>query len=215
MTDTGAGTEETVGDGEPEDGHGDTERLRTVCWRGRGIAFAALDPDDAELIHAWRSDPVIAHEVGTWPRSLSAVRERVESDLENGDRDDFVVLLPDGTPLGHIALTGQDIVDGSAAIALMLDPAHRGQGYGTAAVDALVDLAFGELPLHRVEAETHTTNTAALGVLAKAGFAQEGVRRSACMHRGRRHDLGLHALLREEWEALTRARSWDLPVTAG
>ncbi|MGW1160591.1 GNAT family N-acetyltransferase [Streptomyces sp. NPDC002519] len=195
-----------------EESEGDAGSPREICWRGRGVALAPLDVDDAELVHAWRTDPVAAHEVGMWPRSLSAVRERIERDRDEHDRDDFLVLLPDGTPIGHIALTDQDMVDGTAEIMLMLDPDHRGQGYGADAVDALVDLAFGELPMHRVQAVTHTTNTAALGVLARAGFVQEGVRRSACLHRGRRYDVAVLALLRDEWQALTRPRSWDVPV---
>ncbi|WP_327241349.1 GNAT family N-acetyltransferase [Streptomyces sp. NBC_01320] len=196
---------------EPEDGDGGS--AREVCWRGRGVVFASLDVDDAELVHVWRADPVAAHEVGMWPRSLSAVRERIERDRDEHDRDDFLVLLPDGTPIGHIALTDQDMVDGTAEIMLMLDPDHRGRGYGVDAVDALVDLAFGELPMQRVQAVTHTTNTAALGVLDRAGFVQEGVRRSACLHRGRRYDVAVLALLRDEWQALIRPRSWDVPVT--
>ncbi|MFD3873982.1 GNAT family N-acetyltransferase [Streptomyces sp. NPDC058623] len=176
------------------------------------MALAPLDIDDAELVHVWRADPVAAHEVGMWPRSLSAVRERIERDRDEHDRDDFLVLLPDGRPIGHIALTNQDLVDGTAEIMLMLDPDHRGQGHGADAVDALVDLAFGELPMHRVQAVTHTTNAAALGVLARAGFVREGVRRSACLHRGRRYDVSVLALLRDEWQALARPRSWDLPV---
>ncbi|MEU2119422.1 GNAT family protein [Streptomyces sp. NPDC016459] len=154
-----------------------------------------------------------AHEIGMWPRSLSAVRDRIERDRDDHDRDDFLVLLPDGTPIGHTALIDQDLVDGTAEIMLMLDPDHRGRGYGPDAVDALVDLAFGELPMHRVQAVTHTTNTAALGVLARAGFVQEGVRRSSCMHRGRRYDVAVLALLRDEWLALPRPRSWEVPVT--
>lgn len=186
--------------------------LREVCWRGRRVALTPLDVDDAELVHGWRADPAAAHEIGMWPRTLSAVRERIERDRDEHDRDDFLVLLPDGTPIGHIALTDQDLVDGTADIMLMLDADHRGQGYGVDAVDALVDLAFGELPMHRVQAVTHTTNSAALGVLARAGFVQEGVRRSACLHRGRRYDVAVLALLRDEWQALTRPRSWDLPA---
>ncbi|WP_406376365.1 GNAT family N-acetyltransferase [Streptomyces sp. NBC_00647] len=192
---------------------GETESPREVCWRGKGVAFAPLDVDDAELIQVWRSDPVAAHEIGMWPRSLSAVRERIEHDRDEHDRDDFLVLLPDGTPIGHIALTDQDMVDGTAEIMLMLDSDHRGKGHGTDAVDALVDLAFGELPMHRVQAVTHTTNTGALGVLARAGFVQEGVRRSACLHRGHRYDVAVLALLRDEWQALNRPRSWDVLIT--
>ncbi|MEU2108622.1 GNAT family protein [Streptomyces sp. NPDC019507] len=195
---------------ETEGAHADIRRV--TCWRGRAVALAPLDVDDAELVHAWRADPVAAHEVCVWPRTLSAVRERIERDRDEHDRDDFLVLLPDGTPIGHIALTDQDMVDGTAEIMLVLDPDHRGQGHGADAVDALVDLAFGELPMHRVQAVTHTTNTAALGVLARSGFVQEGVRRSTCLHRGRRYDVAVLALLREEWQALTRPRSWDIPA---
>ncbi|SCF67131.1 Protein N-acetyltransferase, RimJ/RimL family [Streptomyces sp. Ncost-T10-10d] len=161
-------------------------------------------------MHSWRSDPVAAHEVGFWPRSLSALRERVERDRDDQDRDDFLVLLSDGTPIGHIALVDQDIADGTAEVHLLLDSRYRGQGYGTDALDALVDLAFGELPMHRIQAVTHTANTAALTVLAKAGFVQEGVRRSACLHRGRRYDVAVLSLLRDEWEALARPKSWDI-----
>ncbi|QXE39218.1 GNAT family N-acetyltransferase [Streptomyces sp. GMY02] len=187
-----------------------TEAGREACWRGEGVRLAPLDVDDAELMHRWRSDPVAAHEIGIWPRPLSGLRERIARYVDNQDRDDFVVLLPDGTPVGHIALADQDIVDGTADIHLMLAPEYRGKGHGADALDALVDLAFGELPMHRLQAITHSDNTAALATLAKSGFLQEGVRRSACLHRGRRHDLAVLSLLRPEWEALTRPRSWDL-----
>ncbi|MEU2119423.1 hypothetical protein ABZ567_28095 [Streptomyces sp. NPDC016459] len=33
-------------------GAGDTGPGREVCWRGRTVAFASLDVDDAELVHA-------------------------------------------------------------------------------------------------------------------------------------------------------------------
>ncbi|WP_327074357.1 GNAT family N-acetyltransferase [Kitasatospora purpeofusca] len=183
---------------------------REVCWRGRDIGFAVVDVDDAELLQRWRSDPVAVHQIGYWPRALSALRDRLERQRNDNERDDFLVLLPDGTPIGHISLFDQDLADGTAEISLLLDERHQGGGHGPAALDALVDLAFGELPLHRLQAVTHTGNAPALAVLAGAGFVQEGVRRSACLHRGTRYDAAVLSLLRPEWEALTRPRSWDL-----
>jgi RimJ/RimL family protein N-acetyltransferase len=191
------------------DGERDEEPERRLAWRAESVGLAAVDVDDAELLHGWRSDPVAAHEFGLWPSSLTALRERVERDADDDCRDDYLVLLPDGTPIGHIALTGQDMVDGTAEVELMLDPRHRGHGHGTAALDALVDLAFGELPLYRLVAQTHTDNAPALAVLAGSGFVREGVSRAACLHRGRRHDIAVLSLLRPEWEALTRPRAWD------
>ncbi|MEV7813901.1 GNAT family protein [Streptomyces flaveolus] len=187
----------------------DAEAERELSWRAKSLGLAALDIDDAELMHRWRSDPVAAHQIGIWPRSLTAVRERIERDIEDDDRDDFLVLLPGGTPVGYVALTSQNVVDGTAEIELMLAAQHRGHGHGTAALDAVVDLAFGELPMYRLTARTHTDNAPARGVLAKSGFTQEGISRAACLHRGRRHDLAVFSLLRPEWEELSRPRAWD------
>ncbi|KMS92054.1 MULTISPECIES: GNAT family N-acetyltransferase [Streptomyces] len=187
----------------------DAEAERELSWRAKSLGLAALDIDDAELMHRWRSDPVAAHQIGIWPRSLTAVRERIERDIEDDDRDDFLVLLPGGTPVGYVALTSQNVVDGTAEIELMLAAQHRGHGHGTAALDAVVDLAFGELPMYRLTARTHTDNAPARAVLAKSGFTQEGISRAACLHRGRRHDLAVFSLLRPEWEELSRPRAWD------
>ncbi|MFJ2706267.1 GNAT family N-acetyltransferase [Streptomyces sp. NPDC087428] len=187
----------------------DAAAERELSWRAKSVGLAAVDVDDAELLHAWRSDPVSAHEIGIWPRSLTAMRERIERDSDDDDRDDFLVLLPDSTPVGHTALTGQNIVNGTAEVELMLAAQHRGHGHGTDALDALVDLAFGELPFYRLTAETHTGNAPALAVLAGSGFVREGTSRAACLHRGRRHDLAVFSLLRPEWEALNRPRAWD------
>ncbi|MGW6489656.1 GNAT family N-acetyltransferase [Streptomyces sp. NPDC055056] len=193
---------ETVGD----EHH--TEAGREPSWRAQAVGLVAVHVDDAELLHGWRSDPVSAYHFGIWPLSLSATRERIEHDRDD-DRDDFLVLLPDSTPIGHIALTCQNIVNGTAQVELMLAGEHRGHGHGTAAIDALVDLAFGELPLYRLTAETHTDNAPAFAVLTKTGFVHEGISRAACLHRRRRHDLAVHSLLRPEWEELDRPRAWD------
>ncbi|MGC5341658.1 GNAT family N-acetyltransferase [Streptomyces sp. DT24] len=202
-------TENTARHPQAADPSDERDRERPSFWRGREISFTPLETDDAELIQEWRFDPVSAHEIGIWPASLHELRERIERYIDDGERDDFLVLLPDGTPVGHVALLQQDLVDGTAETSLMLAPEHRARGYGADALDALADLAFGELPLHRLEAVTHGDNAAALATLARAGFVREGVRRSACLHRGRRHDSVMLSLLRAEWEALPRPRSWE------
>ncbi|MFE4453701.1 GNAT family N-acetyltransferase [Streptomyces sp. NPDC056796] len=191
------------------DGTDDEAADRHVAWRAGSVGLAAVDVEDAGLLLSWRSDPVAAYETGVWPRSLTAMRERVERDAEDDARDDFLVLLPDRTPVGHIALSAQDIVDGTARVELTLAPEHRGRGLGSDALDALVDLAFGELPLYRLTAETHTGNAPARAVLTRSGFVHEGVSRSACLHRGRRLDLAVFSLLRPEWEGMSRPRAWD------
>ncbi|MFF3595927.1 GNAT family N-acetyltransferase [Kitasatospora indigofera] len=193
-------------------GSEDAPSDRPAAVRGRSVLLTPLDVDDAELLQQWRADPVAAHALGSWPRPLTALRERIERDIGNNDRDDFLILLSDGTPVGHTAVFNQDFADATAELELLLAPGHRGRGLALDALNALTDLVFGELPLYRLQADTHAGNEPALATLAAAGFTREGVRRSVCLHRGRRHDVALLSLLRPEWEAQSRPKAWELPT---
>lgn len=51
---------------------------------------------------------------------------------------------------------------------------HNGRGYATAAVVLVVDHAFRELGLHRVQANVMPKNPRSARVLEKAGFRKEG-----------------------------------------
>ena len=53
-------------------------------------------------------------------------------------------------------------------------PEFRGSGMMGEALRATVELAFGELGLHRLEANVQPANTASLALLRRAGFRKEG-----------------------------------------
>lgn len=84
-----------------------------------------------------------------------------------------------------------------------------GKGLGTDAVNALVDFGFGELRLERVWLSTDAENARAQRAYAKAGFVVEARRRHAWVENGRMLDEIRMSLLRDEWLALPRKRSWD------
>ena len=94
-----------------------------------------------------------------------------------------------------------DVDDGSPLFDLRIGSAHRGQGFGTAAVTWLSDYLFAEFPvLHRIEATTRGDNAAMIAVLEGCGYRHEGRLREAWKSRdGSRHDTMLYALLRREW----------------
>lgn len=62
----------------------------------------------------------------------------------------------------------------SASIAYAVDQQHTGRGVATDAVRQLIDRAFGQLALHRLQAEVLPTNAASRAVLEAAGFAWYG-----------------------------------------
>ena len=85
---------------------------------------------------------------------------------------------------------------------------------GSDAVNALADFAFGQLRLERLWLDTDDQNERAQAVYAKAGFVVEGRLRRAFYQDGRWSDDIRMAMLRSEWEALPRKRSWDLAAEA-
>jgi [ribosomal protein S5]-alanine N-acetyltransferase len=62
----------------------------------------------------------------------------------------------------------------------------------------VLDWAFGELALERMELTALPENTAVPGLAAKFGYVFEGTMRSRNFERGRRVDLLLWGLLRDE-----------------
>jgi len=89
----------------------------------------------------------------------------------------------------------------SGAIALSIgQPEDRGRGYGWQMLRMLLRYAFDELNLHRVGAQTFEYNAGALRFLERAGFVVEVRRRQAIHRDGRRWDLLMLGLLREEWK---------------
>lgn len=58
-----------------------------------------------------------------------------------------------------------------------MDEGHTGRGLASTALTEIVDFAFGELELHRLEAGTLVDNVASQRVLLKNGFERFGLAR--------------------------------------
>lgn len=86
-------------------------------------------------------------------------------------------------------------------IGIWLRAEARGNGAGTQAQRAIVDLFFRHTAVNRVEAGTDVENVAEQRALEKAGFRREGTTRGAQWRDGAYHDCHLYSILRSEWEA--------------
>ncbi|MEV5972268.1 GNAT family N-acetyltransferase [Streptomyces sp. NPDC051921] len=99
--------------------------------------------------------------------------------------------------LGRIALRGLDFDDGVADVAYWVLPAARGAGVASRALSALSGWALEEIGFHRLELDHSTRNQASCGVAVKSGYLLEGTKRSAALHDDGRHDMHLHARIRD------------------
>ncbi|MEJ6003444.1 GNAT family N-acetyltransferase [Paucibacter soli] len=82
------------------------------------------------------------------------------------------------------------------------DPALRGQGYGSAAAQALVDYLFLNFEqVHRVCCNTAPGNLGSRRIAEKAGMQFEGLLRGVVFIRGEYADGAQYAILRPDWQA--------------
>jgi RimJ/RimL family protein N-acetyltransferase len=186
--------------------------------RGRRVYLRPIEPSDAALVQRWYEDARVADLMGDLPISL-ANRERRYADAVTTDGDDVfrfaICLLADDEMVGRVDLFDIDKVNGSCMLGITIgDPARWGQGLGSDALNALVDFAFGQLRMERVQLDTERANHRAQTAYRKAGFVEEGVFRHAWWQDGRWKDDVRMALLRHDWLALERPRSWDLVAAA-
>jgi RimJ/RimL family protein N-acetyltransferase len=152
-------------------------------------AFLAAYQDDE--IRRWHTRrPVTEADVREW---FDAYRRDWES--ERGGH--WAVAREDGEVLGRIALRGFDFDDGIAGAAYWVLPAARGAGVATHALTALTVWAMEEVGFHRLHLDHSTHNHASCRVAEKSGYLLEGTKRSAAVHDDGRHDMHLHARIRQ------------------
>ena len=86
-----------------------------------------------------------------------------------------------------------------AEIGYVLGSRGWGQGYMHEALSALLDYAFAELDLNRVEADTDPRNERSTRVLERLKFSKEGHFRERCIVDNEISDAAMYGLLRREW----------------
>lgn len=174
----------------------ETERLiLRVCTVG-----------DAEDIYAYASLPEVSYPAGFPP--VQTLEDEIYY-LEH--------LLPernqkDNLPAGYgIVAKGTDKVIGSVdfnhrheddvlEIGYTLHPDYWGHGYVPEAARALIDLAFKELGIHKIELVCYSYNLQSQRVAEKLGFTLEARIRDRKDAQSKRCDRLIYGLLKSEWE---------------
>jgi ribosomal-protein-alanine N-acetyltransferase len=145
---------------------------------------------------------------GGWEERLDAglQRHRIEKSLDDRAAGrawpGVVVDAASGAVVGRVAL--HDIVRGNRQCCFLsywLAAAATGAGHATRAVGQILDTAYGELALHRVDAFVRPANTASLRVLERCGFDRIGVARR-------------HTFVADDWQdevLLQHLAPWDAP----
>ncbi|RJS58169.1 RimJ/RimL family protein N-acetyltransferase [Bacillus subtilis] len=131
-------------------------------------------------------------------KRIAEYQERMKKDTEYHFG---IFTASDDTLIGTVSLF--QIIRGAlqtAFIGYFLDKAHNGKGLMTEAVRLIVDYAFHELKLHRIEAGVMPRNLGSMRVLEKAGFHKEGIARKNVKINGVWEDHQVLAILNPDDE---------------
>ena len=174
-------------------------------------------PEDAALLHLWRSEKSVRRYQPLAPLSTSQLRAELAArradDLwrNRGDRFDWIVLVH-RQPAGWITLVVHSWEHGLAECGYSLSTAFQGRGLMQRALARLINDLFARTRLHRLEARTALANVASQKVLEKLGFRREGTLRGYFQLEGEWVDNYLFAIVKEDW-LLQRSRRSEEDVS--
>ena len=112
-------------------------------------------------------------------------------------------LLENNILMGGCRVHFEDVKNRMVSIGMALHNEYWGQGYGTEVGALVLQLAFEQLAVHRIEALIEPSNARSLALVKKAGFTKEGLLRERILDE---HwiDTEVWSLLEHEWRAQTR-----------
>ncbi|MFC4012168.1 GNAT family N-acetyltransferase [Nonomuraea purpurea] len=181
----------------------------------------SLGDDGAELrpLEPWRAEELLTHMnrgrefigrhivVPDLVTDLESSRAFLQSyaDKTASDTGRIYGIWSDGELVGSVLFRTMDLSHGVAEVGCWLESSAVGKGLVSRAARVIIDWAFEERGIHRVEWVAKTENTASIAVARRLGMSRDGVLRESYLYRGKRHDLEVWSVLAPEWRAARQA----------
>jgi len=186
----------------------DSNRLPTLL--APRVALRWLEEEDVDALYRIFSNPEVMRYWSSAPMvdRDEARRLVVEIQGQFQRRTGFrwaIARREDDLAIGTCSLFHLDPNNRRAEVGYALGREHWGKGYMGEALGALLGFAFGELGLHRLEADVDPRNKASIKSLERLGFRQEGHLRERWLVNGEVQDALFFGLLRREWPGAPKA----------
>ncbi|MDH0748715.1 UDP-4-amino-4,6-dideoxy-N-acetyl-beta-L-altrosamine N-acetyltransferase [Pseudomonas sp. GD03842] len=121
--------------------------------------------------------------------------------LKDNPRQAVFVAIHEGVLAGVVSLNAINTTHKTADWAFYLDAQLRGKGLGSLVEFWLLDHAFNDVGLEKLNCEVLEMNTAVIKMHQKFGFQLEGVRRNNIIKEGHRVNVVLLGITKAEWLA--------------
>jgi len=160
------------------------------------------EAEDGILLSDWTRDSEYARLSREEPARFS-YPETQKKWLEQARQIDYVFMiatLSENIKIGFIYIDRINYTAGHAWMGIGIgERAYWGKGYGTDAIELILDYSFFKLNLHRISLDVYEYNPRAIHTYEKLGFKFEGRKRQALSRDGHRWDVIYMGMLIEEW----------------
>lgn len=170
------------------------------------IELRQFTPDDVDIVFAAVSrDAEHLMEFMHWmvpDYSREMSRDFLNSSIENRDKRESLGygILKSGMLVGSIGFVAFDWRSKSTEIGYWIDSREEGKGIVSRATKRLIDYAFSELDINRIEIRCAVENLRSAAIPERLGFKKEGCLRQSQFRNGKLHDFLVFGLLQSEWQ---------------
>lgn len=172
---------------------------------GEKVYLRYLESEDTDDF--FTTDPEVRRLTGTQrPFSRRHIADYIERIAQDPSRVQFGIFLQETDQLiGDVAIMDMDNpMNRCGSFRIAINTPWTGRGYGSEAMNLMLDYGFGMLNLHRIQLDVYTINERAIHVYEKAGFKKEGVLRQAWRFDHGYYDIVIMSMLEHEYRALRR-----------
>ena len=158
-----------------------------------------LEEEDVKIINFWRNDTRVIDNLAAPFRYINVDVDENWFSAYMKQRNNTVrcSILDDDILIGLVSLTNVDNINQTAQLHIMIgETNYWGKGAGTFAVREMVNHAFNNLNLQRIELEVLESNDKAIGLYKKCGFLVEGKKERCIFKKGTFQNMLIMAKLR-------------------
>jgi RimJ/RimL family protein N-acetyltransferase len=181
-----------------------TQVNATGFLTGERVYLRPLTQEDVSYIRRWANNPELRALTGeVLPLSEIGAEAYLEKLQQDQTRVWFMIIVKENNRvIGEAGLLRMFHAWRTSDLSIIIgEPDAWGQGYGTEAIEILLDYAFGYLNFHRIAIGVVGFNERALRFYEKVGFQREGVQRDGYYFNHRYHDFVMMSILEEEFRA--------------
>ncbi|UOQ44329.1 GNAT family N-acetyltransferase [Halobacillus salinarum] len=170
---------------------------------GERLKLTTLSDEDLHILTNWYTDSRFLRRFDALPpkpKSFATLQEW--RDQASKDNNHFLFAMREAHKfIGYVELEGILWSQRNGWVTIGIgEELNQGKGYGTEAMELIMEYAFQELNLHRLQLTVFEYNTAAIRMYEKLGFTREGAHREFILRDGEAYDMYLYGILHREWK---------------